>query len=176
VDSAASIGLLAGAVLNIAIYGAVWLGHKKRRAYLLFRGLPVSSIRDAPEGTVHFRGRVLGNGPLLEAPLSGRRCVFHDVLIEEYSDTTGTLLRQLRGLRFRIADGTGTALIVFQGAGPIRARRWDLASWNAPFLATGKVGPGGQSSGYRTPPEEYVVEATEDAPLTLVKATGAPAG
>ena len=34
------------------------------------------------------------------------------------------------------------------------------------------IGPNGQSSGYRTPPEEYVVEATEDAPLILVKRGG----
>ncbi len=32
-----------------------------------------------------------------------------------------------------------------------------------------RVVPGGQSFGYRAAPEEYVVEATEDAPLILVK-------
>ena len=36
------------------------------------------------------------------------------------------------------------------------------------------IGPNGQSftHSYRTPPEEYVVEAAEDAPLILVKRGG----
>jgi hypothetical protein len=153
--------------------------------------------------------------------------VFHDVLIEEYSEATGTSLRQLRGLPFRIEDGTGTALIAFQGAGPdLRSavgprfvdcrisrdvkesggvfrrrkaprsealvREYGLIDYgllgshlsgSEGVIAVGDVvdvvgrggrliGPGGQSSGYRTPPEEYVVEAVEDAPLILVKRGG----
>ena len=184
----------------------------------------VSAIRNAPEGTVHFRGRVLCDEPLLEAPLSGRRCVFHDVLVEEYSDATGTVLRQLRGLPFRIEDGTGTALIAFQGAGPdlpaaigprfidcriprdvkerggvfrrkkaprseALAREYGLIDYGllgshlsgsegvievgdmVDVLGRGRrlIGPGGQSLGYRTPPEEYVVLAIPGAPLILVK-------
>jgi hypothetical protein len=203
------------------------------RSFLLGRivrpakSIRLSAIRDAPEGTIHFRGRVLCDEPLLEAPLSGRRCVFHDVRVEEYSDATGTVLRQLRGLPFRIEDGTGTALIAFQGAGPdlraavgprfvechifrdVResggvflrkkaprsealAREYGLIDYGllgshlagaegvievgdvVDVLGRGGrlIGPGGQSLGYRTPPEDYVVEATEDAPLILVKRRG----
>lgn len=187
----------------------------------------LSAIRDAPEGTIHFRGRVLPDEPLLEAPLSGRRCVFHDVLVEEYSDATGIVLRQLRGLPFRIEDGTGTALIAFQGAGPdlrsaigpryvdchihrdvkerggvflrrkaprseALAREYGLIDYGllgshlsgaegvievgdvVDVFGRGRhlIGPGGQSLGYRTPPQEYVVEAAVDAPLILVKRSG----
>lgn len=224
---AVSVLLLASIVLNVAIGGARWLGRKRRRAYWLFRGVPVSSIRDAPEGTVHFRGRVLCDGPLLEAPLSGRRCVLHDVLVEELPDvgwTPGRVLRRVRGLRFRIDDGSGTALVVFQGAGPDQraeigprfveceiprdaresggffaqrktprtdalARELGLPgdrvlgpelSGSEGVIEVGdivdvlgrgarRVVPGGQSFGYRAAPEEYVVEAAEDAPLLLVK-------
>ena len=153
--------------------------------------------------------------------------MFHDVRVEEYSDATGTVLRQLRGLPFRIEDGTGTALIAFQGAGPelrsaigprfvdchiprdvtesggvflrrkaprseALAREYGLIDYGLfgsrlsgaegvievgdvvdVFGRGGRlIGPGGQSWGYRTPPEEYVVEATEDAPLILVKRRG----
>ena len=31
-----------------------------------------------------------------------------------------------------------------------------------------QITPTGESSGYRSPPREYVVEASEDTPLTLV--------
>jgi hypothetical protein len=150
--------------------------------------------------------------------------VFHDVLVEEYSDATGTVLRQLRGLPFRIEDGTGSALIAFQGAGPdlrsalgprfvdcriprdvkesggvfrrrkaprseALAREYGLIDYGlfgshlagsegvievgdvVDVLGRGGrlIGPGGQPGGYRTPPEEYVVEAAEDALLILVK-------
>jgi hypothetical protein len=153
--------------------------------------------------------------------------VFYDVLVEELSDTGWTpfrVLRQVRGLRFRIDDGSGTALVVFENAGPAplstmgprfvdceipcdaresggffgqrktpRAQALARTCWpNSPgdwspelsgsegaievgdiveVLGRGarRIGPGGQSFGYRAPPEEYVVEATEDAPLILVK-------
>jgi hypothetical protein len=214
------------AAIVAAAAGMRWVRRHNARALSVLRRVPVSSIRAAPEGTVHLRGRVLCDGPLLEAPLSSRRCVFHDVLVEDSSDKIS--LRQVRGLRFRIQDDTGIAHVVFEDAGhapafaagpryvscAISREVWEggglfdslferrvttrtealvyehglgdrlgfgfwLTGWEG-VIEVGDVvdivgsgahrpAPGGESSGYRSPPEEYVVEAAEGAPVLVVK-------
>ena len=220
------LALSAMAAIFAAVMGMRWVRRQNPRARAAVRRVPVCSIRAAPEGTVHLRGRVLCDEPLLEAPLSSRRCVFHDVLVEESSDKF--FLRQVRGLRFRIQDDTGIAHVVFEDAGiapplaagpryvdcaiprelkegrgllgSLLARRdtprtealvneHELASrrgfgsrltgWEGVIevgdivdvvgAGVRRAAPGGESAGYRTPPEEYVVEAAEGAPLIVVK-------
>ena len=216
-----------GAVVAINL-GAYGLRLARRHALgerLAIRRVPLSRISDAPDGTVHLRGRVLCDEPLLEAPFSGRRCVFHDVVIEPVSRfTMKPALRQVRGLGFRIEDDSGTARVTFEDrgsapalvAGPrfvncaigrdVHERSWPFEQVKPRieallsdhgqrqpsrlfgprlFAAEGVilvgdvvdlVGRGGrrvaltgESSGYRAPPEEYVVEAAEDAPLIVGK-------
>lgn len=224
-----SVGLSLMAVVVTAAAGVRWLRRHNLRALSATRRVPVSSIRDAPDGTVHLRGRVLCDGPLLEAPLSSRPCVFHDVLVE---DSRGRIsLRQVRGLRFRIQDDTGIAHVVFadagytppfaagprhvscaisrelregggmfglsrvrleaprcealvneHGLGDGRAFSSRLSGWEGvievddvvDIVGSGsrRPAPGGEASGYRTSPQEYVVEAAEDAPLIVVKRGG----
>ena len=211
--------------LNAAYFGYRWFSRHSLGARLALRRVARSAIRDAIDGTVHLRGRALGEEASLEAPLSRRRCLFYDVLIEDVSRTPARpVLRQVRGLAFRLQDETGTARVVFDDVGPAPAlvagpryvacairrdfrqrRGWFddgppridallsehaldhpglvvphrlkasegviLAGDTVAVLGQGarEVTLAGESSGYRGPPQEYIVKATEGAPLTLVK-------
>jgi len=219
--------LMAAAIIafNAAYFGYRWFSRNNLAARLALRRVPRSAIRDARDGTVHLRGRVVGAETLLEAPLSRRRCLFYDVLIEDVSRTPARpVLRQVRGLGFRLQDETGTVRVAFDDVGPapplvagprhvacaidrdLRQRQgWfgdgppridallaehglDRPGAIIPHrlkasegvilpgdtvavlgLGTHEVTAAGESSGYRAPPQEFVVKAAEAAPLTLVK-------
>jgi hypothetical protein len=108
--------LILFAVTGLAAASLVWLRDelRGRRARRAFRWVRQSTVRDAPDGKVHLRGRVRCDGPLLEAPVSGRQCVFHEVLIQEGGRV---VLRQLRGVVFDLEDETGLARVVFADVG-----------------------------------------------------------
>ena len=210
---------------NAVYFGYRWYQRHSLRARLALRRVRRSAIHDAADGPVHLRGRVLGDEASLEAPLSRRRCLFYDVLIEDISRTPARpVLRQVRGLAFRLQDETGTVRVVFEDVGPapalvagprhvecairrdVRQRKgWFhsappridallaehgldnpgliiphrlkasegviLAGDTVAIVGQGahEVTPMGESSGYRAPPQQYVVKAAEGAPLTLVK-------
>jgi hypothetical protein len=72
--------------------------------------LPRSRIVDAPLGEqVKIVGRVaLATSPLV-APLTGRPCVFYDLVT--YEETGKVVHRKMRGVSFFVEDRTGRALV-----------------------------------------------------------------
>lgn len=113
-------------LITIGLNGGVlvhrWFRANNFEAKWTARRVPLSQIRSAAEGLVRIRGRLSCADDLLVAPLSGRRCVFHDVIVDDLSrGPTITLLRQVRGLAFDVDDGTGTARVLFGDAGPVTA-------------------------------------------------------
>jgi hypothetical protein len=118
-DDGASLMAAAIIAFNAVYFGYRWYRRNSLGARLSLRRVARSTIRDAVDGTVHLRGRVLGDDGSLEAPLSRRRCLFYDVLIEDVSRTPARpVLRQVRGLAFRLQDETGIARVVFGDVGP----------------------------------------------------------
>ncbi len=112
------------ALLAIAAVGLVRIAYRaflsqEARTTRALADRPRARIRDAAEGSVRVTGRVRRRGELLEAPVSGRRCVAFQLLVEEDNDGWGKLL-ELRDARpFVLADETGEAL-VDTAAGPFR--------------------------------------------------------
>lgn len=111
-------------VVLICFLGAVplgiatwyWSGPARIRRKL--RSAPRVSIAEAPEGeVVRIDGRVT-EGEALEAPLTGRRCVYYVAVVEEKGDAGDwmELARESRGVRFMVEDGTGRAIIDPEGA------------------------------------------------------------
>ncbi len=61
-------------------------------------------------------GRTRGLGEILEAPLTGRRCLYFIAVVEERQDASEiahweTALREARGVTFMLEDDSGRALI-----------------------------------------------------------------
>lgn len=110
------VGLVAvGLVLEFLLSDS----ERMRRAFRRARRV---SIAEAPEGeVVRIYGRVLP-GETVEAPLTGRRCVYYSVNIGvevPYVLETG-------GVAFTIDDGTGRAIVDPNGARIIES---DRAEW-----------------------------------------------
>jgi hypothetical protein len=107
-------------VILAAIAGAAvfttWYWSEAAKIRRLLRSARRVAIADAPEGSlVRLQGRVVG-GDTLQAPLTGRRCVYYYVVVDErVSDSdSGSWrgrIRESRGVPFVIDDGTGHALI-----------------------------------------------------------------
>jgi len=116
-----------GALVLVLVVGGIsagiaswyWSGTVRLRRAL--RGAKHVSIADAPEGAVvRLDGRVV-EGETLEAPLTGRRCVYYLAIIEEFEagstpDSWREIAREARGVRFAIEDGTGRAIVDPDGA------------------------------------------------------------
>ncbi|HSK02968.1 MAG TPA: hypothetical protein VK932_17070 [Kofleriaceae bacterium] len=109
--------LVLGGISGIA--GWYWSATARLRRAL--RGAKHVSIADAPEGAVvRLDGRVI-EGETLEAPLTGRRCVYYLAIVEAFEagstpDSWRELAREARGVRFAIEDGTGRAIVDPDGA------------------------------------------------------------
>jgi len=91
----------------------------------VLHGLPARrlvSIADFPEGRpARIVGRVV-DGPCLTAPLSGRACVFYEVVVEEYRSmgklhSWHPIIQEADGVPFVLDDGTGLAHVDPDGAG-----------------------------------------------------------
>ena len=71
-------------------------------------------------GPVRVTGRIRRDAKLLEAPLSGRRCVVYELVIDELSSGAPSLWQRLLDLRqacpFLLEDDSGTARV--EPAGP----------------------------------------------------------
>jgi hypothetical protein len=100
---------------------APWYWSATARLRRALRGAKHLSIADAPEGAVvRLDGRVV-EGETLEAPLTGRRCVYYLAIVEEFAagstpDSWREVTREARGVRFAIEDGTGRAIVDPDGA------------------------------------------------------------
>ena len=81
------------------------------------RGTWISEAR----GTVRVTGRIHQDAKLLEAPLSGRRCVVYELVVEELASGSPSLWQHLLDLRqacpFLLEDDSGTARIDTVGPG-----------------------------------------------------------
>jgi hypothetical protein len=83
------------------------------------RKAPRRTIAEFPEATpARLVGKVMP-GEHLNAPLTGRACVFYEAIVEERPRNRGmwrTIIHETRGTPFTVDDGTGTALVDPAGA------------------------------------------------------------
>jgi len=90
---------------------------RTERALAARRGTWISEAR----GTVRVTGRIHRDAKLLEAPLSGRRCVVYELVVDELSSGSPSLWQRLLDLRqacpFLLADDSGTARVDTAGPG-----------------------------------------------------------
>lgn len=106
---------------GIAIVAASMVWNEKARIRRELRGAPRVDIAELREGrTGRLVGRV-GEGETLQAPFTGRSCVFYEATVEEYrsSGKTGSwrqVVREARGVPFVLDDDTGRAIIDPGGA------------------------------------------------------------
>jgi hypothetical protein len=101
---------------GLSILAALFFMFRHLRRYRLITDTPTAMIRSAPQGYVEIIGHVIsGEGGLLQAPLSGRPCVWYRYRIDRQADggKGGWKLAE-RGSSdawFQINDGTGVCLI-----------------------------------------------------------------
>jgi len=102
--------------------GALWFVFSRLQHFRLIADTPTARIRSAPQGFVELTGHVIsGEDGMLQAPLSGRSCVWFHYTVEELDDSNDR--RRWRHIRsgtshhwFQINDGTGVCLINPAGA------------------------------------------------------------
>ncbi len=113
--------IIAAIVAGAAIVVASMLYSEKARIRRQLRAAPRVDIGELGEGrTGRLVGRV-GDGETLQAPFTGRSCVFYEATVEEYrsSGKTGSwrqVVREARGVPFVLDDGTGRAIVDPGGA------------------------------------------------------------
>jgi hypothetical protein len=90
-----------------------WYLSEARTVRRALRATPASTIAALPEGQP---GRIVGRvapGATLEAPLSGRACVYVEVTVEEQRGDRPweLMIREIGSVAFTLEDGTGRALV-----------------------------------------------------------------
>ncbi len=109
-------------ICSVGILASLWFVFSRMTRYRLIADTPTAKVRSAPQGYVELIGHVIaGEDGLLNAPLSGRPCVWFDYKVEEQDgDDDRKRWRHVRSGRssqwFQINDGTGTCLIDPEGA------------------------------------------------------------
>jgi hypothetical protein len=105
-------------VFGAAVFGiAGWYWSDAAKIRRALRDARPVSIAEAPEGeVVRLDGRVM-EGETVEAPLTGRRCVYYVAVVEEeISDSWHERATESGGVCFTIDDGTGRAIVDPAGA------------------------------------------------------------
>jgi hypothetical protein len=101
----------------VAFIGVGWYFSPSNRLKRELRGAPRYSLGELPEQT---RGRVVGSAQsleqTLEAPLTGRACLYFVVTVEQHHSTGRssywkTIIREEQGVPFMLTDGTGKAIV-----------------------------------------------------------------
>ena len=101
----------------IAVVGFGWYFSPANKLKRELRGAKRYSLGELPEQT---RGRVVGSAQsieqTLEAPLTGRACLYYVVTVEQHhsrgrSSYWRTIIREEQGVTFMLADGTGKAIV-----------------------------------------------------------------
>jgi hypothetical protein len=106
--------IVAVAFGTVGLLYASWYRSDEQRVRRTLRGTSKSSIAELPEGKP---GRIVGRvapGATIEAPLSGRRCVYFEVTVHEDpggDDAVRLFAHEAAGVPFVIEDGSGRALI-----------------------------------------------------------------
>lgn len=106
-------------VLVVAVAVAAYRAYTSEAARMrrALKGAPKRTIAEVFDGEIaKIAGVVRAATPLLAAPLSGRSCVFYEVLVEEYrsSGRSGhweSIVRESSAVDFLVVDDTGTALV-----------------------------------------------------------------
>ena len=103
-------------VCSASMLAAAWFMFRHLRRYRLITDTPTALIRSAPQGYVEIIGHVIGGeGGLLEAPLSGRPCVWYRYRVDRQSSSRkNRWSSEHRGTSeqwFQVDDGTGVCLI-----------------------------------------------------------------
>lgn len=103
-----------GVVLALANYVFFTRDRRIKRA---LRHVKTTPIRDAREGkAVKIVGTLEYAGRSIASPLSGRTCAYYAIVVEEYrsrgrSGAWHEIVREERGVDFRLRDDSGTALV-----------------------------------------------------------------
>jgi hypothetical protein len=112
------IALLAlGAAAGAAILVASWYFSENQKIRRALRSAPATRIADLGDDQLgKVVGRARGLTETLEAPISGRRCIYFSVTVEERRSTGKshhwrTVIREARGVPFMLEDDSGRALI-----------------------------------------------------------------
>jgi hypothetical protein len=113
--------VVAAIVAGVAIVAASLVWNEKARIRRQLRAAPRVAIADLDEGrTGRVVGRV-GEGDTVQAPFTGRSCVFYEATVEEYrsggkSGSWRQIAREATGVPFVLEDGTGRAIVDPTGA------------------------------------------------------------
>lgn len=108
-------------VAGVAIVAASRLWNEKARIRRELRAAPRVDIAELDEGRTGRLVGTVGDGATVQAPLTGRSCVFFEATVEEYrsSGKTGSwrqVAREVGGMPFVLDDGTGRAIVDPTGA------------------------------------------------------------
>jgi hypothetical protein len=100
--------VVTGALVGVARYLSP--ANKLKRQ---LRRLPRRTLAELAEGTsAHVTGKAEGLDDPLEAPLSGRRCLYYVAIVAvSKGRSTRQLIREERGVPFILDDGTARAII-----------------------------------------------------------------
>jgi hypothetical protein len=152
-----------------------------------------SAIGSAADGPVRVVGRVSrsGAGEPMVAPLSGRACVYYEVVprgdagrLDRQPDGSWAPVRRRHAQPFALTDDSGTAEVTFDN--PLDVT-FEVASNAGPRgqpplaeaaifvgdevtvvgVGTREVVAAGESTGYRAPPTRYVVRAGSGSVLAI---------
>jgi hypothetical protein len=105
------------AIIVIAVVAAAVFFNEEARIKRALRKTPRASIAQVADGAdAKITGTVEIVGDSLAAPLTGRRCVYFEVTVEEYrssgkSGSWRTIIREKQGVPFRVRDATGKAMV-----------------------------------------------------------------
>lgn len=88
------------------------------RIVATLRRARVTPLRDVRDGVARVTGRLGYAGEPLVAPLTGRRCAYYEVWVEQPGPggSRRTILHQTAGQDFCLRDDTGKALVEIDGA------------------------------------------------------------
>ncbi|HEY5922885.1 MAG TPA: GIDE domain-containing protein [Kofleriaceae bacterium] len=108
--------LLALGVAGFAAW-AFWYYSNDQQIRRRLRKTPTRSIQELRDDELgKVVGRARGLDEMLEAPLSGRRCVYFVAIVEEQRSTGKssywkTIIKETRGVLFMLEDDSGRALV-----------------------------------------------------------------
>jgi len=89
-----------------------WFASEPRKVRRALKEAPLVAIAAFPDGgTARVAGRATPIQPALTAPLSGRPCVYYEVIVDEYDEGWSRLVHEAAGVRFAIEDDTGRAIV-----------------------------------------------------------------
>lgn len=113
--------VVAAVMAGVAIIAAGLLWNEKAKIRRQLRAAPRVAIGELREGRT---GRVVGqvgDGHTIQAPLTGRSCVFYEATVEQYrsngkSGSWRQVAREVNGVPFVLDDGSGRAIVDPSGA------------------------------------------------------------